>query len=182
MATVNAYWEALALRWDEIRNTVDQCALIKEIVKPIQDADPSHIEMSPGVHVRFGENSFMGKDAPESADPIDNAAIASRNKMEAAARKGRPPMKHDPDFRDHNDSAYRVTAEELRQFIERFERLEMEKKDIADQQKEVMAEAKGRGYDTKVMRKIIALRKKSSDEIAEEEAILDMYKEALGMS
>ena len=182
MATVNAYWAALVSRWDEIRNTDDQCALIEEIVKPIQDADPNHIKMAPGVHVRFGENSFMGNDVPESVDPIDKAAIASRNKMEAAARKGRPPMKDDPDFRGHNDSAYRVTAEELRQFIERFERLEMEKKDIADQQKEVMAEAKGRGYDTKVMRKIIALRKKSSDEIAEEEAILDMYKEALGMS
>lgn len=79
-------------------------------------------------------------------------------------------------------SSYRVTADELRQFIERFERLEMEKKDIADQQKEVMAEAKARGYDTKVMRKVIALRKRDRDEIAEEEAVLEMYKEALGMS
>ncbi len=80
------------------------------------------------------------------------------------------------------DANYRVTADELRQFIERFERLEMEKKDIADQQKEVMAEAKGRGYDVKVMRKIISLRKRDRDDIAEEEAILEMYKEALGMS
>ncbi|MCR9113389.1 MAG: DUF2312 domain-containing protein [Rhodobacteraceae bacterium] len=79
------------------------------------------------------------------------------------------------------DSSYRVTAEELRQFIERFERLEAEKKDIADQQKEVMAEAKSRGYDTKVMRKVIALRKRDQDDIAEEEAVLEMYKEALGM-
>jgi uncharacterized protein (UPF0335 family) len=79
-------------------------------------------------------------------------------------------------------SSYRVTADELRQFIERFERLEMEKKDIADQQKEVMAEAKARGYDTKVMRKVIALRKREPDDIAEEEAVLDMYKQALGMS
>lgn len=79
------------------------------------------------------------------------------------------------------DATYRVTADELRQFVERYERLEMEKKDIADQQKEVMAEAKGRGYDTKVLRKVIALRKKSTDEIAEEEAVLEMYKEALGM-
>ena len=58
----------------------------------------------------------------------------------------------------------------------------MEKKDLADQQKEVMAEAKARGYDTKVMRKVIALRKRDSDDIAEEEAILEMYKEALGMA
>lgn len=79
------------------------------------------------------------------------------------------------------EANYRVTADELRQFIERVERLEQEKKDIAEQQKEVMAEAKSRGYDTKVMRKIIALRKRDKDDIAEEEAILEMYKEALGM-
>ncbi|MBT9385519.1 DUF2312 domain-containing protein [Pseudooceanicola sp. CBS1P-1] len=80
------------------------------------------------------------------------------------------------------EANYRVSAGELRQFVERFERLEAEKKDIADQQKEVMAEAKGRGYDTKVMRKIIALRKRDKNDIAEEEAVLEMYMEALGMS
>jgi uncharacterized protein (UPF0335 family) len=80
------------------------------------------------------------------------------------------------------DATYRVTADELRQFIERIERLDAEKKDLAEQQKEVMAEAKGRGYDTKVMRKVIALRKRDKDDIAEEEAVLEMYKEALGMS
>jgi uncharacterized protein (UPF0335 family) len=82
---------------------------------------------------------------------------------------------------DAND-AYNVTADELRQFIERFEQLESEKKDVTEQQKELMAEAKGRGYDTKVMKKVIALRKRKPDEIAEEEAVLDMYKSALGMS
>ena len=78
--------------------------------------------------------------------------------------------------------SYRVTAEELRQFVERFERLEIEKKDIADQQKEVMAEAKSRGYDTRIMRKIVSLRKRDLEEIAEEEAVLSMYKTALGMN
>jgi uncharacterized protein (UPF0335 family) len=82
---------------------------------------------------------------------------------------------------DVTDQSYRVTADELRQFIERLERLEAEKRDIAEQQKEVMAEAKGRGYDTKVIRKVIALRKREPDDIAEEEAVLDMYKQALGM-
>ncbi|PJE31381.1 Uncharacterized conserved protein, UPF0335 family [Pseudooceanicola antarcticus] len=80
------------------------------------------------------------------------------------------------------EANYRVTAGELRAFVERYERLEAEKKDIADQQKEVMAEAKGRGYDVKVLRKIVALRKREPNDIAEEEAVLDMYKEALGMS
>ena len=79
------------------------------------------------------------------------------------------------------DSSYRVTADELRQFIERIERLDAERKDLAEQQKEVMAEAKGRGYDTKVMRKLITMRKRDKDDIAEEEALLEMYKEALGM-
>lgn len=80
------------------------------------------------------------------------------------------------------EGSYRVTADEIRQFVERFERLEVEKKDIAEQQKEVMAEAKGRGYDTKILRMVIALRKRDSNDIAEEEAVLDMYKEALGMA
>ena len=87
---------------------------------------------------------------------------------DATATEGRP-------------DSYRVTADELRQFIERYERLESEKRDIAEQQKEVMAEAKARGYDTRVMRKVIALRKREPDDIAEEEAVLEMYKEALGM-
>ena len=77
---------------------------------------------------------------------------------------------------------YAVTADELRQFIERFEQLESEKKDVAEQQKELMAEAKGRGYDTKVMRKVIAMRKRKPDELAEEEAVLELYKSALGMA
>lgn len=79
------------------------------------------------------------------------------------------------------NSAYSVTADELRSFIERWERLQSEKQEIADAQKEVMAEAKGRGYDTKVMRKIINMRKRNRDDIAEEEAVLGMYMEALGM-
>jgi len=71
-----------------------------------------------------------------------------------------------PDMSDmSSDTSYRVTADELRQFIERIERLDAEKKDLAEQQKEVMAEAKGRGYDTKVMRKVIALRKRDQNDI-----------------
>ena len=79
------------------------------------------------------------------------------------------------------DSTYRVTADELRQFIERFERLEMERKDLLDQQKEVLAEAKSRGYDTRVIKKVMAIRKRDPQEVLEEDAVLDLYKEALGM-
>lgn len=74
-----------------------------------------------------------------------------------------------------------ATESELRQFIERAEQLAAEKKDITDQEKELFAEAKGRGYETKVMRKVIRDRKIARDALAEFEAIEDMYRNALGM-
>ena len=74
-----------------------------------------------------------------------------------------------------------VAADELRLLIERAERLEEEKKGIADDIKDVMAEAKGRGYDPKAIRKILSIRKKRKEEYAEEEAILQTYMVALGM-
>lgn len=80
-----------------------------------------------------------------------------------------------------DDQAYGVAADELRQFIEQFEQLEAEKKDISERQKEVMAEAKARGYSVPVMRKVIARRKRNRDDLAEEDAIMDMYQSALGM-
>ena len=75
-----------------------------------------------------------------------------------------------------------VAADELRAFIERIERLEEEKKTISDDIKDVYAEAKGRGYDTKVLRKVVSLRKQDRNERAEQEAILDLYLQALGMN
>jgi uncharacterized protein (UPF0335 family) len=74
-----------------------------------------------------------------------------------------------------------VAAGQLRAFIERVERLEEEKKTIADDIKEVFAEMKGSGFDTKAVRTLIRLRKKDQAERQEEEAILDLYKAALGM-
>nr|WP_271179338.1 DUF2312 domain-containing protein [Paracoccus kondratievae] len=79
------------------------------------------------------------------------------------------------------DNAYGIAAGELRQFIEQYEQLEAEKNDLAEQQKELMTEAKARGYETKAMRRLIALRKRDPDDIAEEEALLELYKAALGM-
>lgn len=76
---------------------------------------------------------------------------------------------------------YRVTAGELRAFIERIERLDVERKALADQQKEVLAEAKSRGYDTKALRKLVALRKMDPQDVSESEAVLEMYKDAIGM-
>ncbi|PZQ63158.1 MAG: DUF2312 domain-containing protein [Sphingomonas taxi] len=74
-----------------------------------------------------------------------------------------------------------VAADELRLLIERMERLEEEKKGIADDIKDVMAEAKSRGYDGKAIRKILQIRKKKKEEYQEEEAILEVYLQALGM-
>jgi uncharacterized protein (UPF0335 family) len=74
-----------------------------------------------------------------------------------------------------------IAAGQLRAFIERIERLEEEKKTIADDIKEVYAEAKGTGFDTKAIRTLVRLRKKDQAEREEEETILDLYKAALGM-
>lgn len=97
---------------------------------------------------------------------------------------GRFPKEKAPMFSNNEtgeSAAETVAAGQLRAFIERIERLEEEKKTIADDIKEVFAEAKGSGFDTKAMRTIIRLRKKDQAEREEEEAMLDLYKSALGM-
>ena len=81
-----------------------------------------------------------------------------------------------------NETAQTVAAGQLRAFIERVERLEEEKKKISEDIKEVYAEMKGTGFDTKAVRTLIRLRKKDQAERQEEEAILDLYKAALGMA
>ena len=74
-----------------------------------------------------------------------------------------------------------IAADELAQLIERIERLEEEKASIASDIKDIYAEAKARGFDTKAMRKIVSLRKKRPEERQEEAAIIELYMEALGM-
>ncbi|WP_193174927.1 DUF2312 domain-containing protein [Oricola nitratireducens] len=75
-----------------------------------------------------------------------------------------------------------VARDQLRAFIERIERLEEEKKTIADDIKDVYAEAKGTGFDTKVLRKVVSIRKQDQNERMEQEAVLDLYLHALGMA
>lgn len=82
---------------------------------------------------------------------------------------------------DGGENEFSIAAAELRQFIERIERLEEERTTLNDDIKEVVAEAKGRGYDTKTIRAIVRLRKKDSNHRKEEEAMLELYKSALGM-
>lgn len=83
-----------------------------------------------------------------------------------------------------NDAGKGASASDdrLRLLIERIERLEEEKKGIADDIKDVYAEAKAVGYDPKIMRKIVSLRKMKPEERSEQETILDTYKAALGMA
>jgi uncharacterized protein (UPF0335 family) len=75
-----------------------------------------------------------------------------------------------------------VAADQLRLFIERIERLEEEKKSMADDVRDVYAEAKSNGYDTKTMRKIVALRKMETHTRQEADALLDTYRNALGLA
>ena len=82
---------------------------------------------------------------------------------------------------DITETSQTVAAGQLRAFIERVERLEEEKSQIQEDIKEIFAEMKGTGFDTKAVRTIIRLRKKDQAERQEEEAILDLYKAALGM-
>ena len=80
-----------------------------------------------------------------------------------------------------SSSSVDVTSERLKSFIERIERLEEEKKGIADDIKDVFAEAKGTGFDVKIMRQVLRLRKMEANDRQEQEELLDVYMRALGM-
>jgi uncharacterized protein (UPF0335 family) len=84
-----------------------------------------------------------------------------------------------PDAR--SEAAHRFAKDQLKAFVERIERLEEEKKAIADDIRDVYAEAKGNGFDIKALRTIIRLRKQDTDERREHETILETYMHALGM-
>jgi len=156
MKEVNAYWEALLPKWHDISASADKTAEIKRIITPIQKADPSHAQITATAHMRVGPNTYK---------PDANST----------------PMKETDADREVRDGAYRVAGDEIRSFVERAERLDAEKKDVADQQKEVFAEAKSRGYCVKTLKKIIAERKKDADARSEEQAVFEMYAQALGM-
>ncbi len=78
-------------------------------------------------------------------------------------------------------TAHRFAKDQLKAFVERVERLEEEKKALADDIRDVYAEAKGTGYDIKALRTIVRLRKQDTDERREEQAVLETYMHALGM-
>ncbi len=131
-------------------------------VETVLDALPSHI-----------------RDARPSRKAIVRAIMWAGWKT-SATRAGTAIFRP-PGAPDEVPEGGNIAGEELRLLIERVERLEEEKKGIADDVKDVMSEAKGRGYDPKAIRKILAIRKKKKDEYQEEEAILEVYMQALGM-
>ena len=91
-------------------------------------------------------------------------------------------MKETPADQVVRDKAEQATAERLRSFVERIERLEIEKKEIGDQVKEVFAELKAEGFNSQAVRTIIKRRKQDPEKLAELEAVLELYLAALGMS
>ena len=85
------------------------------------------------------------------------------------------------DASNESFSTTAVAAGQLKSLVERIERLEEEKKAVAEQIREVYAEAKANGFDSKTLRKVVSLRKRSTEERQEEEALLELYLSALGM-
>jgi uncharacterized protein (UPF0335 family) len=80
-----------------------------------------------------------------------------------------------------NSGAFGVARDQLRAFVERIERLDAEAKELNDERKDVYGEAKGMGFDTKILKRVVAIRRQDKDQRMEEEAILDTYLAALGM-
>ena len=108
----------------------------------------------------MGNRPYPSNDGPDLEDDLDDDL--------------------DDDLGADADASYRVTASELRGFIERVERIGSDMDDLREAQREVYAEARGRGYDVKAMRKLVAERKRDREELREQEAILQLYREALG--
>lgn len=98
--------------------------------------------------------------------------IDARN--EAAASRGRQAASADAEVGG-------IAAERLRSIIDRIERLEEERKGLADDIKDMFSEAKSAGFDVPVLRQLLRLRKKKPAEVEEQETLLDLYKQALGM-
>lgn len=116
--------------------------------------------------------------------PTKAKKAANRNVSREAAgmpskRPKEAPMVNDKDT--GSDHVHGVARDQLRSIVERIERLEEEKQSIADDIKDMYAEAKGNGFDTKALRRIIALRKQDQNERLELEATVDTYMAALGM-
>ncbi len=145
------------------------------MAKKKADYDPWNAEpVAPKDETTVHVESPDGSSTPEMT--VTEFATAAEN----VAGRMRGPAKSKVEKAEER-TANTITAGQLRSLIERIERLEEERKAIADDIKEVYAEAKGTGFDTKAIRTIIRLRKKDQAERQEEEAMLHLYMDALGM-
>lgn len=106
----------------------------------------------------------------------DDLAKAAKGVTKATKR-----MKNTDADREVADRAYRVTADELRGFVERIERLDSERREIADQIAEVKAEAKARGYSVKAIAQVVRDRRRDASDLAEWRAVLELYRDVLEM-
>lgn len=115
------------------------------------------------------------KPAQTETAAAETAPVTTEENVAGVGHNNPPP--DDPPKQDVSG----VARDQLRAFIERIERLEEEKQTVADDIKDVYGELKGVGFDASIVREIIKLRKKDADEVREREAVLDTYKQALGM-
>lgn len=115
----------------------------------------------------------------DTDDDVLGIADEDEKKSSASEKKRRNSRKSEED--EALDDVQGIAAGQLRSLVERIERLEEEKKGVADDIKDVYGEAKANGFDIKVLRTLIRLRKQDASEREEQEAILDLYKQALGL-
>lgn len=130
-------------------------------------------------HLPAGEDGLIAMSKEDYFAYVDQA-----RRGPAGNHKGRHPSTDRAQAAEGGSAPAKaggIAAEHLRQFIARIEKLEEEKKTIGEDLKEVYAEAKGNGFDTKIIRQIVRLRKQEEAERQEQEALLDLYKQALGM-
>ncbi len=129
---------------------------------------------------RWGKADKPAATKPKAAQPTSTKVTSTKAKetTQALAEVAAPDIPNDEPL---SDAAAGFAKEQLKSFIERVERLEEEKKTIAEDIKDVFAEAKGTGFDVKALRAILKMRKEDANQRAEHEAIVDLYMQALGM-
>lgn len=132
---------------------------------------------APPIETTTGAIEDAAKRMASRPHTAENRALNAEIKGTGA--KGDTPMFKEKEM---SSDVNGVARDQLRSLVERIERLEEEKKDLVSDIKDIYAEAKGVGFDTKVLRRVVAIRKQDQNERLEQEAILDLYLHALGMA
>jgi uncharacterized protein (UPF0335 family) len=175
---VTKHIATLAASWLSVEQIIAETGLKRQRIYDALRVNSNPVGAQPAKKSDWGRgNGDLGADplalsvheAAVVARLVEDAVLSSRWAGVEAAMPDDEPIGN-------------LSAGQLRAIIERVERLEEEKREVADQIKEVYAEAKGNGFDTKAIRQIVALRRKDAQERDEEQAILDLYMTALGMA